>query len=192
MRREGHPWFFWHRSVRKDAFDTISSFQTHFQQVLVQPTSSVARASGSMKARWCVRFMNTACFYIGHLHLKVVVSGIALWWRNALGPRSLPGVSCAFTMRWFVNRFRAFERLVWLIFWLWPKHECKKTHRHIETHLQHLQNQINASSSFWEKKSSAQAVLIGTNAMKSSDVGQAKSKCRKSFLVIFILCIIVL
>jgi hypothetical protein len=43
--------FFWHRSVRKDAFDTISSFQTHFQQVLVQPTSSVARASGSMKAR---------------------------------------------------------------------------------------------------------------------------------------------
>ena len=30
----------------------------------------------------------------------------------------------------------------------------------------------------------AQAVLIGTNAMKSSDVGQAKSKCRKSFLLI--------
>ena len=138
---------------------------------------------------------------IGHLHpvtvcdslsrnrnLKVVVSGIALWWRNALGPRSLPGVSCAPPTRRFANKFGAFKRLPWFpssLFWLWRKNECKNTGK--GNHIYSISKiRLTPLAAPAGKRTQvcpiAQAVLIGTNAMKSSDVGQAKSKCRKSIL----------
>ena len=70
-------------------------------------------------------------------NLKVVVLGIALWWRNAIGPRALPGVSCAFTMRWFVNRCRALKGSHDQYFDFDQK-KVQKPHRQRETNLQHL------------------------------------------------------